>query len=135
VSVAAHASAVPRQELVVLMDGQCPMCRRIGARLRALDRAGRLIIADGSDAEVRDRHAPGLDEATALAAMHVVMPDGARYAGYDGFLHIARVIPLLWPLWLLGRLPFAGPIGRFAYRYIAANRRRDGRCSDLVCMR
>ncbi len=134
VSIAAESPTGSRQ-LVVLMDGQCPMCRRIGARLRALDRGGRLIIADASDAHVREHHAPGLDEAAALTAMHVVTSGGARYAGYDAFLQIARVVPLLWPLWLVGRLPFATPIGRLAYRYIAANRRRDGRCSDLVCMR
>ena len=120
---------------MVLMDGQCPMCRRIGARLQTLDWRRRLTIADASDAQVRERFAPGLDEATALTAMHVVTPSGARYAGYEAFLQIARVVPLLLPLWLLCFLPLAGPVGRLAYRSIAANRRRDGRCTDQVCLR
>jgi predicted DCC family thiol-disulfide oxidoreductase YuxK len=117
------------------MDGQCPMCRQIARRLRRLDWRQRLTFVDASDAAARQQFAPGLDEATALTAMHVVSPDGARHAGYDAFRQITRVVPLLRPLWILGFLPFAAPLGRLAYRSIAANRRRDGRCTDALCTR
>jgi predicted DCC family thiol-disulfide oxidoreductase YuxK len=129
------AAARPAHRLVVLLDGQCPMCRRIARRLRTLDWRDRLTFVDASDAEVRQRFAPGLDEATALTAMHVLTPDGARHAGYDAFLQVARVVPFLWPVWVIGLVPVAASIGRTAYRYIAANRTRDGRCTDALCAR
>ena len=134
-SAAAYNLSMSSSQLVVLIDGACPMCRRTARTLGALDWLHRLSFADGSDARVRERLAPGLDEATALAAMHVVAPDGSRRSGYDGFLRIAAVVPLLWVLGLVGRIPFIAAPGRRVYRYVAANRTRHGRCTDAVCSR
>ena len=120
--------------LIVLIDGGCPMCRRLARRLSRIDWLDRLSFEDGSDAAVRERFAPGLDEVTALTAMHVVAPDGSRRAGFDGFLRIAAVVPLLWVPGLLGALPGIRGAGRAVYRMVAANRTR-GRCTDAVCAR
>jgi predicted DCC family thiol-disulfide oxidoreductase YuxK len=119
--------------LTVLIDGGCPMCRRVARRLTRLDWLRRLTFADASDAHERDRYAPGLDEAAALTAMNVVAPDGSRAAGFDGFLRIARVIPLLWLPGAIGALPGIRQLGRAVYRYVAARRTRHGRCTDAVC--
>ena len=120
--------------LVVLIDGECPMCRRLARRLAAVDWLHRLSFANAADAAVRERFAPGLDEATALTAMHVVAPDGSRRAGFDGFLRIARVVPLLWLPGLIGTVPGIRHLGRIVYGVVAANRTR-GRCTDAVCAR
>ena len=120
--------------LIVLIDGQCPMCRRLARRLARMDWLHRLSFEDGANATVRGRLAPGLDEATALAAMHVVAPDGSRRSGFDGFLRIAAVVPLLWLPGLIGALPGVRSIGRLVYGIVAANRTR-GRCTDAVCAR
>ncbi len=120
--------------LIVLIDGGCPMCRRLARRLSRIDWLDRLSFEDGSDAAVRERFAPGLDEVTALTAMHVVAPDGSRRAGFDGFLRIAAVVPLLWVPGLIGALPGIRGVGRAVYRMVAANRTR-GRCTDAVCAR
>jgi len=120
--------------LIVLIDGGCPMCRRLARRLSRIDWLDRLSFEDGSDAAVRERFAPGLDEVTALTAMHVVAPDGSRRAGFDGFLRIAAVVPLLWVPGLIGALPGIRGVGRAVYRMVAANRTR-GRCTDGVCAR
>ena len=118
--------------LVVLIDGECPMCRRFARRLSRLDWLHRLTFEDGSVAAVRARFAPGLDEQTALTAMHVVAPDGSRRSGFDGFLRIARVVPLFWVPGMIAALPGVRSLGRFIYRIVAANRTR-GRCTDAVC--
>lgn len=120
--------------LIVLIDGSCPMCRRLARRLSLIDWLHRLSFEDGSNAIVRQRFAPGLDEITALMAMHVVGPDGSRRAGFDGFLRIARVVPLLWLPGLIGALPGIRHLGRYFYKVVAANRTRV-RCTDTVCAR
>jgi predicted DCC family thiol-disulfide oxidoreductase YuxK len=120
--------------LIVLIDGECPMCRRLAGRLSRIDWLHRLSFEDGSKAEVRERFAPGLDEATALTAMQVIAPDGSRRAGFDGFVRIAGAVPLLWVPGLIGALPGISTLGRAVYHLVAANRSR-GRCSDAVCAR
>jgi predicted DCC family thiol-disulfide oxidoreductase YuxK len=118
--------------LVVLIDGECPMCRRTARRLGRVDWLHRLSFEDATIPAVRARFAPGLDEAAALTAMHVVAPDGSRESGFDGFLRIARVVPLLWLPGAIAALPGVRSFGRFIYRRIAANRTR-GRCTDAMC--
>lgn len=120
------------QGLVVLIDGDCPMCRRLARRLSRIDWLHRLSFEDGANAVVRERFAPGLDELSALTAMHVIAPDGSRRAGFDGFLRIAAVVPLLWLPGAVGALPGIRSLGRAIYRMVAANRTR-GRCTDTSC--
>ena len=117
----------------VLYDGGCPMCRRTVRVLRRLDWLRRLTFVDATDAGVRARVAPGLTEAEVLVEMYVVSEAGARVGGYAGYLWIARVVPLLWPLALVGPLPGVWHLGDAVYRYVAANRVRRGRCTDEVC--
>jgi predicted DCC family thiol-disulfide oxidoreductase YuxK len=99
---------------------------------RTIDWRGRLQFVDGTDAAARQAVAPGLSEAAVLVEMYVV-DDGLRYAGYEGYLRLARVIPLLWPFRLVGGLPGIRTIGHAVYRVIAANRARRGRCTDDLC--
>jgi predicted DCC family thiol-disulfide oxidoreductase YuxK len=119
--------------LVVLFDGGCPLCRRTVRVLRRLDWMHRLQFADATDAGRRERLAPGLTEAEVLVEMYVVDPAGRRFGGYDGFLRIARVVPLMWPWLALGHLPVIRQLGRAVYRTLAANRIRRGRCTDEIC--
>src|SRR6476619_5905105 len=114
--------------LVVLIDGDCPMCRRLARRLSRLDWLHRLSFEDAANAVVRERVAPGLDEASALSAMHVIAPDGSRRSGFDGFLRMAGVVPLLWLPGAIGALPGIRSLGRAIYRLVAASRTR-GRCT------
>ena len=122
-----------RKTLIVLFDGGCPMCRRTVRQLRAIDWRHRLEFIDGTDAETRERVAPGLTEAALLVQMYVVNPRGERSAGFEAVLEISRVVPLLWPLWLVGRAPGIRALGHLVYRTIAANRIRRGRCTDDLC--
>ncbi len=117
----------------VLFDGGCPLCRRAVRLLRRLDWLNRLRFVDATDASARERHAPGLTEADVLIEMYVVTETGARAGGFTGYLWIARVVPVLWPMALLGPLPGVRHLGDAIYKYIAANRVRRGRCTDELC--
>jgi predicted DCC family thiol-disulfide oxidoreductase YuxK len=119
--------------LVVLFDGACPLCRRTVRVLGALDWLGRLRFEDATDAATRERLAPGLTEAAVLVEMYTIDPAGGRHAGYDGYLWIARVVPLLWPVAVIGRVPGIRRLGHAIYRLVAANRIRRGRCTDEIC--
>lgn len=120
--------------LVVLIDGGCPLCRRIARRLHSLDWFNRLAFVDATDPIARNTWAPDLDEAAAMREMYVVDDAGECHAGYDGYVQIAGVAPLLWPFRLIGLLPGVRQAGRAAYRFIAARRTRDGRCTDDLCV-
>ena len=119
--------------LAVLFDGGCPVCRRTVRVLHRLDWFGKLQFADATNAERRERLAPGLTEAEVLVEMYAIDAAGRRFGGYDGFLRIARVIPLMWPFLLIGSLPGIRQLGHALYRIIAANRVRRGRCTDEFC--
>jgi predicted DCC family thiol-disulfide oxidoreductase YuxK len=119
--------------LVVLFDGGCPVCRRTVRTLRRIDWLDRLRFADATAEEIRHRIAPGLTEAEVMQQMYVVERGGRQFAGYDAQIRIAREVPLLWPLFLVGRLPGIRQIGAAVYRRIAARRRREGVCSDELC--
>ena len=108
------------------------MCRRSVRRLHRLDWLNRLTFSDGTDAARRERIAPGLTEDEMMREMYVI-DRGRRFGGYDGILRIARVVPLMWPLLFVGSLPGIRHIGRAVYRSVAANRVRQGRCTDEFC--
>ena len=71
---------------------------------------------------MRERVAPGLTEAEVLVEMYVVARRARVSGGYAGYLWIARVVPLMWPMALLGPLPGVWHLGDAVYRYVAANR-------------
>jgi predicted DCC family thiol-disulfide oxidoreductase YuxK len=124
--------------MTVLFDGGCPMCRRTVRWLRRIDWRHRLQFVDATDAEARARVAPGLSEAAVMVEMYVVdlQEDAARrrlHGGYEGWLRIARVVPVMWPLRLVGGLPGIRQLGHAVYRRIAAKRVRRGRCTDDLC--
>ncbi len=119
--------------LTVLFDGGCPLCRRTVRMLRAIDWLGRLRFVDATDADARARVAPGLTEAAVMVEMYVLDERGVQHGGFEGYLQIARVVPLMWPFGVLGRLPGVRALGHVVYRRIAAARVRRGRCTDDLC--
>ena len=119
--------------LIVLFDGGCPICRRTVRQLRRLDWLQQLQFADATNEPVRQQVAPSLSFDDAMRQMNVVDGQGRLSGGYDAQLRIARRVPVLVPFGLLGALPGIHQIGSAVYRYIAANRQRQGECSDELC--
>ena len=119
--------------LPVLFDGGCPLCRRTVRIIRALDWNDRLQFVDATNAEARAFFAPTLTEREVMIEMYVIDEHGRLHGGFEGYLQIARVVPLLWVLGLIGRLPGIRQLGHKIYKFIAANRVIRGRCTDELC--
>ncbi len=62
--------------------------------------------------------------------MHIRLPEGRTITGFRAFRHIARHMPLLWPLMILCYLPGAAWIGERIYKRISL--RRDA-CTHGEC--
>jgi len=122
-----------RSPLIVLFDGGCPICRRTVRQLRRLDWLQQLQFADATNEPVRKQVTPSLSLDEAMRQMNVVDGRGRLSGGYDAQLRIARRVPLLLPFGVLGGLPGIRQVGSAVYRYIAANRQRQGECSDDLC--
>ena len=107
--------------------------RRTVRTLQRLDWLEQLQFADATDDEIRRRVAPALTLDEAMRQMNVVDGSGRLSGGFDAQLRIARRVPALWLLGVLGALPGVRQIGSAVYRYIAAHRKRQGVCSDDLC--
>jgi len=90
-------------ELTVWHDGSCPLCRREIALIRRLDRRGAIRFVDVSGAEPES--CP-LDRSELLARFHA-SENGRLVSGAEAFAAMWRAVPLLRPVGLAFRRPFA----------------------------
>lgn len=106
--------------LTVLYDAECGVCR---LTVRAFARLDWLRHLDFTPLQRFEGARP--DDPTRrrlLWALHVRDGGGRWHRGGDAMLRIASVVPVLWPLSVVGRLPgMSGPVER-AYRLVADNR-------------
>ena len=100
---------------------------------RPRPRLERSPAVDATNAEARAFFAPSLTEAQVMVEMYVVDERQRLHGGFEGWLQIARVVPVMWVFGLLGRLPGLRQLGHAVYKVIAANRVRRGRCTDELC--
>src|ERR1700737_2251156 len=109
-----------KTKVLVFMDGSCPLCQAVRARLEPLDKNARLQFLDYNDPAIAAR-APFPHERLD-AEMHVRTPDGSWHVGFAGWAAVLRELPgLKWLGWLFRTFPFrwAGPS---VYRWIARHR-------------
>lgn len=107
--------------LVMLLDGDCGSCRRIGAWVHARDRQARIELLALQDPSVPVRF-PHLDRASLEEALHVVYADGRSVRGAAACGTIVRALPGgAWWAWLF-RLPAA----EWGYAQLARRRARTG---------
>jgi predicted DCC family thiol-disulfide oxidoreductase YuxK len=120
--------------LTVLYDGTCSLCRASAARLRQLDRGGRVALVDLHEPGVAARF-PQIDRDEALKWMQAVDSQGRVYSGADAWARIGLALPG-WNLiaWLL-LVPGLHFLAREAYAWVARNRYRWNRdlCADGSC--
>jgi predicted DCC family thiol-disulfide oxidoreductase YuxK len=120
----------------ILVDGECPLCRREAQVLRLLDRGrGRLAIVDIS--------APGFDSSKygrtmgeLMGQIHGVTPRGRVVVGMEVFRQAYDAVGLgllLWPT----RWPILRQLSDTAYRWFSRNRLwltgRATRCDSGRC--
>lgn len=127
------ATAIRPARDTVLYDGQCRFCRGQMAILRRLDPTGRLAIVSLHDPAVA-RDFPELPREVLLEEMVVVDRSGRPRAGAAAWRHLARRLPLLWPLAVPLHVPGSLPLWNWLYRLIARNRYRfAGTCDEGTC--
>jgi predicted DCC family thiol-disulfide oxidoreductase YuxK len=109
------------RQLDVLIDGECPLCKWMRARVEPFDTDKRLNWRNFRDPDVPGFATPyTFDEMN--EEMHVRLPEGRWVKGYQAWIEVLRVLPKwrwLSPImaaWPLSRL---GPV---FYRWLAARR-------------
>jgi predicted DCC family thiol-disulfide oxidoreductase YuxK len=118
---------------VVLYDGQCRFCRGQMAILRRLDPTRRLQLTSLHDPSVA-RDFPELPRELLLEEMVTIDRRGRPRAGATAWRHVARQLPLLWPMAVPLHIPGSLPIWNWLYRLIARNRYRfAGTCEEGTC--
>lgn len=130
-------SPSPRLPFRVLIDGDCPLCKREANFLARLDRGqGRLVLEDIAAAGFDpSRYATSMD--AVMGTIHGVLPDGRLVTGMEVFRRAYGAVGwgwlLSWTAW-----PLLRPLMDRAYSFFAKHRLRltgrgnacsvDGRC-------
>jgi predicted DCC family thiol-disulfide oxidoreductase YuxK len=120
--------------LTILFDGDCGLCRASVARLRRMDRGGRIEVLDLHDPSAAARF-PQLNREEAMRLMQAVDQQGRVFSGVDAWARIGLALPgwnlLAWLLLVPGIHFIAGQI----YAWVARNRYRWNKdlCADGSC--
>lgn len=128
-SLSPHAPA-----FTILVDGECPLCRKEAAFLRKLDRGrGRLAIIDIAAPDFdASRYGRTFDQL--MGEIHGVLPSGSLVTGVEVFRRAYAAVGfgwlLAWTAW-----PGLRWVSDQAYRWFARNRLRwtGRRCEDGRC--
>ncbi len=116
-----------KQEMYLIYDGNCRLCRRTIASVRVFDIFGRVTYLNAFDDEALAHHRLlWLDSAMIRTDMQAVV-QSRNWGGFSAYRRLAARIPVLWPL-----LPFLylwpiTTIGNRTYRHVA-----DSRGCDIV---
>jgi predicted DCC family thiol-disulfide oxidoreductase YuxK len=112
--------------LFVLCDADCGLCSRTAQALRLLDGNRRLRVIPLQTAEAElGAGAPSL--AAMTATLHAGVPGDGWSTGGEAALRIARAIPVLRSLAVVGSLPLLNRLVEPGYVLLASNRDRIGR--------
>ncbi|MFP4501950.1 MAG: thiol-disulfide oxidoreductase DCC family protein [Candidatus Hydrogenedentota bacterium] len=108
-------------DLMLIYDGECPLC------LRARDWLAARVPADvftfvPCQSETRAQQAPQVTYAQCMRAMQLVLPDGTVYAGAAALPHILRHVPRWRLLAGVFALPGVRSLTPPLYRVVARNR-------------
>ena len=106
--------------IFVFYDSHCGLCTRSAFGLKRLDWFNRLKLVDYHDEHARRITAPELRFEDLDNVVHIKLPDGRTMTGFRAFRHIARFLPLLWPVMILSYLPGATVIGKMIYKRISS---------------
>jgi len=104
----------------LIYDGECGMCRQAVALLGRWDREHALRFVPFQDGPAIVRF--GIALPALAAAMHLIRPNGAVYAGADAIPELLRLFPGKGWLAVLFYIPGALPVARRLYAWIAIRR-------------
>ena len=111
-----------KEEITVLYDGNCGLCRRTMDLFKFFDIFGRIIYVNALNAgQVADRDLAWLDANALTVDMHVVRGKKV-WKGFAAYRVLASRIPIFWlvsPFLYLWPVP---AIGNLIYRHVADTR-------------
>ena len=84
-----------RYPMTMLIDGECPLCKREVAWLRRRDRHGRLVFIDIAETGF-DAGRFGKTQDELMGSIHAVLPSGDLVTGVEVFRRAYRAIGLGW---------------------------------------
>ena len=109
----ANPSKAGCDEITVMFDGSCPLCRREIALYQSLDPLQPVVWRDISQENASLSQA---DQARYMARFHVQLDDGRQLSGAAAFVKLWQVMPGWRWLGAIGRMPGVTPILELAYR-------------------
>lgn len=122
----------PDAPIIVLFDGECPLCRREAAYMARLD-AGRGLLL------TRDIAAPGFDPSRygltmeeVMGVIHGVLPDGRIVRELEVFRRAYALVGRGW-MFAPTAWPFVKPLADRLYRWFARNRLRLTGRAEAAC--
>lgn len=120
--------------LTILYDGDCALCRASAARVRRMDRGGRIDLINLNEPDTATRF-PQVNREEALRWMVAVDRHGRIFTGADAWARIGLTLPG-WNLlaWVL-LVPGIHFVAKQFYAWVARNRYRWNAtlCADGSC--
>ena len=116
----------PDEALTVYYDGDCSVCSKSMARLKRLDRRGRVRAVPFAGADLP----AGITERDARRELHVVSSAGHVYRGWGAATKLLRLSPATWLIGAIGAVPPFRWIGSIGYRAFAKRRYRFNHCGS-----
>ncbi len=110
-----------KADMFVLYDGNCGICCRTIATLRAFDLFGRITYVNALDQQAVARHNLRVLDQQALIDIHAVAGQ-THWAGFAAYRAIAWRMPLLWLVLPLLYLQPVAVLGQRMYRRVADSR-------------
>lgn len=111
-----------REEMYLLYDGNCKLCRRTIASMRVFDICERVTYVNALDVEaLKQQRLAWLDSEALMRHMHVVV--GAKvWTGFAAYRKWIQRLPLFWAALPFMFLPPVAWTGRRIYERVAASR-------------
>lgn len=104
----------------LIYDGECGVCRNAVTLLRRWDREHVLRVIPFQDGAAVARF--GIALPALAAAMHLILPNGAVYAGADAIPELLKLFPGKRRLAVVFRIPGVLPLARRIYAWVAIRR-------------
>lgn len=117
----------------VVYDGQCKVCGRMVALLRAWDRKQVIEIIPSQNTSVLSRF-PWIPPQAYVEAMQLVGPGGQTWQGAQAIEKLLDILPVGGLLGWVFKVPFMGGLIDRFYRWFAKNRYRFG-CGEHCQLR
>lgn len=122
------------ERAVVLYDGNCAFCTTQSRRLLRMAAPGAIELRDFQQPGALDEF-PGVTHDACMEAMHVVLPDGRVYRGFEAAVRAVATRAVLGKLAYVYYVPGVRQLCDAVYRWIARRRYRIAvrECADGSC--